>query len=109
MTELVYARVQSHLERLKLPQMATCLDGIAQQAVKDSYTYVDFLDRLLEAEHQETEPDAALPQRGYGFYGPQDVDRRAVARGLGPFFNEDPRHDAGAFDGYDEDWPGELP
>jgi len=50
MTELAYARVQSHLERLKLPQMATCLDGVAQQAVKDSCTYVDFLDRLLEAE-----------------------------------------------------------
>jgi DNA replication protein DnaC len=50
MTELAYTRVQSHLERLKLPQMATCLDGIAQQAVKDSCTYVDFLDRLLEAE-----------------------------------------------------------
>jgi DNA replication protein DnaC len=50
MTELAYARVQSHLERLKLPRMATCLDGIAQQAVKDSYTYVDFLDHLLEAE-----------------------------------------------------------
>jgi DNA replication protein DnaC len=50
MTELAYARVQSHLERLKLPRMAACLDGVAQQAAKDSYTYVDFLDHLLEAE-----------------------------------------------------------
>lgn len=50
MTEFVYARVQSHLERLKLPRMAACLDSIAQQAVKESYTYVDFLDHLLDAE-----------------------------------------------------------
>jgi len=50
MSELAYARVQSHLERLKLPRMAECLDGVAQQAVKESCTYVDFLDRLLETE-----------------------------------------------------------
>ena len=50
MTDLTYSRVQSHLERLKLPRMAECLDGVAQQAAKESLTYVDFLDRLLEAE-----------------------------------------------------------
>ena len=50
MSDLVYARVQSHLERLKLPRMAECLDTIAQQAAKEDDTYVDFLDRLLEAE-----------------------------------------------------------
>ncbi len=50
MSEVAYARVQWHLERLKLPRMAECLDGVAQQAVKESCTYVDFLDRLLETE-----------------------------------------------------------
>jgi DNA replication protein DnaC len=50
MSELVYARVQSSLERLKLPRMAECLDTVAEQATKESCTYVDFLDRLLETE-----------------------------------------------------------
>jgi len=42
MSNLAYARVQSHLERLKLPRMAECLDTIAQQAAKESDTYMDF-------------------------------------------------------------------
>ena len=50
MTDLAYARVLSHLDRLKLLRMAEALDGIAEQAAKDTCTYVDFLDRLLEAE-----------------------------------------------------------
>lgn len=50
MSDLAYSRVQSHLERLKLPRMAECLDGVAEQASKESCSYVDFLDRLLETE-----------------------------------------------------------
>jgi len=50
MTELAYARVQSHLDRLKLPHMAESLDGVAERAAKDTCTYLDFLDRLLEIE-----------------------------------------------------------
>ncbi len=50
MSDLVYSRVQSHLERLKLLRMAECLDAIAEQGAKESFTYVDFLDRLLDAE-----------------------------------------------------------
>jgi DNA replication protein DnaC len=50
MTDLAYARVLSHLDRLKLLRMAEALDGVAEQAAKDTCTYVDFLDRLLEAE-----------------------------------------------------------
>jgi DNA replication protein DnaC len=50
MTDLTYARVVSSLERLKLARMAECLDVVAEQAAKDTCTYVDFLDRLLETE-----------------------------------------------------------
>jgi DNA replication protein DnaC len=50
MTDLAYNRVQNHLERLKLPSMAERLDGVAEQAVHESWTYVDFLDHLLETE-----------------------------------------------------------
>ena len=50
MTDLTYSRVQCYLERLKLPRMAESLDGIAEQAAKESCSYVDFLERLLETE-----------------------------------------------------------
>ena len=50
MTDLVYSRVQAHLERLKLPRMAECLDTIARQAAKENDTYVGFLERLLDVE-----------------------------------------------------------
>jgi len=39
-----------HLERLKLKRVADLLDPISEQATKESLSYVDFLDRLLEAE-----------------------------------------------------------
>ena len=47
---LAYARVQSHLDRLKLKRVAELIDPIAEQASKDKLSYLDFLDRLLEAE-----------------------------------------------------------
>jgi len=47
---LGYERVQAHLERLKLKRVAELLDPISEQATKDSLSYVDFLERLLEAE-----------------------------------------------------------
>lgn len=50
MTELAYARIQAHLARLKLSQMADSLDTLAEEAAKREWTYVEFLDRLLEAE-----------------------------------------------------------
>jgi DNA replication protein DnaC len=50
MTELAYTRIQAHLERLKLLQMAQCLDSLAEEAAKREWTYVEFLDHLLEAE-----------------------------------------------------------
>ena len=47
---LSYERVAAHLERLKLKRVAELLDPICEQATKDSLSYIDFLDRLLEAE-----------------------------------------------------------
>lgn len=57
----VYERVQSHLSRLKLPRMAERLDGCAEQAAKHDWTYLDFLDHLLEAEvSARSERDIAM-------------------------------------------------
>ncbi len=50
MSDIAYPRVLSHLARLKLPRMAECLDGLAQEAVKHDWTYVEFLDQLLDTE-----------------------------------------------------------
>jgi DNA replication protein DnaC len=47
---VTYHRVHAHLERLKLKRVAELLDPIAEQATKEKLSYVDFLDRLLEAE-----------------------------------------------------------
>jgi len=50
MSELLYQRVQSHLSRLKLERMAGCLDALSEDAAKHEWTYLDFLEHLLEAE-----------------------------------------------------------
>lgn len=50
MTTLVYERVQGHLARLNLNRIADHLDPLAEQAAKEEWTYLDFLDRLLESE-----------------------------------------------------------
>jgi DNA replication protein DnaC len=50
MSDVSYGRVQMHLARLKLPQMAECLEGLAQEAAKHDWTYLEFLDQLLDAE-----------------------------------------------------------
>jgi len=47
---LAYERVVAHLDRLKLKRATELLDPICEQASRDSLSYVDFLDRLLEAE-----------------------------------------------------------
>jgi DNA replication protein DnaC len=47
---LAYERVIAHLDRLKLKRVAELLDPVCEQATKDSLSYVDFLERLLEAE-----------------------------------------------------------
>ncbi len=47
---VAYERVHMHLERLKLKRIGDLLDPISEQATKESLSYLDFLDRLLEAE-----------------------------------------------------------
>jgi len=49
---VVYERVNAQLERLKLKRVAELLDPIAEQATKESLSYVEFLDRLLGAESE---------------------------------------------------------
>jgi len=50
MSDVAYPRVQAHLARLKLPRMAECLDILAQEAAKHDWTYIEFLDQMLDAE-----------------------------------------------------------
>ena len=61
MTDLTYERVLGHLARLQLTRLPDCLDGLAEEATKAKWTYVDFLDRLLTAEiAARTERDIAM-------------------------------------------------
>ncbi len=48
--DLVYSRVQAHLTRLKLTSIPECLDQVAEEAAKHDWTYLDFLEHLLESE-----------------------------------------------------------
>ena len=50
MSDVAYPRVQAHLARLKLPTMVDCVDAVAQEAAKHDWTYIEFLDQLLDAE-----------------------------------------------------------
>ncbi len=50
MSAVTYDRVQGQLDRLKLTHLPACLDGLAEEATKQHWTYVEFLDHLLTAE-----------------------------------------------------------
>jgi DNA replication protein DnaC len=50
MSGLVYERVQGYLTRLNLTRIADHLDPLAEQATKEAWTYLEFLDQLLESE-----------------------------------------------------------
>lgn len=50
MSELTYERVHQALQTLKLQRIPDCLDSLAEQAASQQWTYVEFLERLLEAE-----------------------------------------------------------
>jgi len=50
MSALSYERVQQHLNRLKLTCMAEHVDALAELAAKEEWTYLTFLERLLDAE-----------------------------------------------------------
>ena len=44
-----YQHLQAVLERLKLMRVPDRLDQLAEEAAKESWTYVDFLDRVQGA------------------------------------------------------------
>src|SRR3972149_4578085 len=50
MEALTYARVQEHLEKLKLIRVAAVLDRVAGEAAQEALPYTEFLSRLLEEE-----------------------------------------------------------
>ncbi len=50
MTDLAYERVQTHLIQLKLQSMAAYLDTVAEEAAQQEWSYLAFLDRLLDLE-----------------------------------------------------------
>lgn len=61
MSDLTYSRVVAALHRLKLNRVPDCLDRLATTAAAEHWTYLDFLDRLLEAEiTARTERDIAM-------------------------------------------------
>lgn len=45
-----YEHMQAMLERLKLTRVPDRLDQLAEEAAKESWTYVEFLDRVLDVE-----------------------------------------------------------
>ncbi len=50
MSAVTYDRVQGQFARLKPAHLPDRLDGLAEEATKQGWTYVDFLDRLLATE-----------------------------------------------------------
>ncbi len=50
MNEHRYEHLQAILERLKLTRVPERLDQLAEEAAKESWTYVEFLDRVLDVE-----------------------------------------------------------
>ena len=47
---LTYLAVQENLERLKLTQVLSALDRIAEEASQEQWSYIEFLGRLLGEE-----------------------------------------------------------
>lgn len=50
MSDVLYAKVQTRLEQLKCKSMAEQIDTVAEEAAKSEWSYLAFLDRLLEVE-----------------------------------------------------------
>jgi len=64
MSESVYQHLEVLLERLKLTRVAQQVDHLAERASKESWTYVEFLDRVLEVETQaRAERDVTMKTR----------------------------------------------
>ena len=64
MSEPVYQHLEVLLERLKLTRVAQQVDHLAERASKESWTYIEFLDRVLEVETQaRAERDVTMKTR----------------------------------------------
>jgi DNA replication protein DnaC len=50
MSDLLYEKVQARLEQLKCKSMAEQMDTVAEQAAKAEWSYLEFLDHLLDTE-----------------------------------------------------------
>ena len=64
MNEHRYEHLQAILERLKLTRVSERLDQLAEEAAKESWTYAEFLDRVLDVEvSARVERDVAMKTR----------------------------------------------
>jgi len=64
MSDATYQRLQASLARLKLTRVPDCLDQLAEVAVKEQWTYVEFLERLLDTEvNARVERDVLMKTR----------------------------------------------
>ena len=75
MSEITYERVQANLTQLKLPRMAALVDAVAEEAANHEWTYLAFLDRLLDLETAARfERDVAMKTKLAHFPFPKSLD-----------------------------------
>ena len=87
MSALSYDRVQQHLARLKLTRMADHVDMFAELAAKEGWTYLAFLERLLDAEvSSRYERDVAMKLKLAHFPFPKTLEEFEFA--FQPSLNE---------------------
>jgi DNA replication protein DnaC len=58
--ELELAAIREHCKSLHLPTVASRCERLAEEAIRERYTHLHFLDDLLEAEREEREANAVL-------------------------------------------------
>jgi DNA replication protein DnaC len=64
MNEYRYQHLQTNLDRLKLTRLSERLDQLAEEAATESWTYVEFLDRVLDVEvSARVEQDVTMKTR----------------------------------------------
>lgn len=64
MSEHSYLHLQAILERLKLSRVSDDLDRLAEEAARDHWSYVEFLEHVLEGEvSARTERDVTMKTR----------------------------------------------
>jgi len=64
MNSVSQLHLQHLLERLKLTRILECLDQVAEEAAREHWSYIEFLDRVLDAEMRaRLERDVAMKTR----------------------------------------------